>query len=237
MSQIEIRIVNLYIERGKTFQKVKVEAGYENSMSLAFEGEITNIYDEAPGPEKVTVITCTQGKLLNMIGSTIAINLNEGFSLKEALIQITKAAGLDDPIISLTEQITSNAPFTFNGTVQEALHQLGPMFPAVILIFTDKTIKAVTDTIAATESPKTIKFLQSPPQVVGSTVIIKAPWDPSIKPGDVVTVDKVNFITKGSIAVGVLLNKYRVTSVEFRYSTITGANSMTLQGFYPEAAA
>lgn len=237
MSQIEIRIVNLYIERGKTYQKVIVEAGYENSMAVAFEGEITNIYDESPAPEKVTVITCAQGRINNMMGTTVALNLEKNFTLSSALAQITSAGGLDAPVITFTEVMTSAAPFTFNGTVQEALHQLVSLFPEVIFMFTDKTIKATKKEIGATEKPKEIKFLQSPPQVTGTTIIIKAPWDPTVRPGDIVTVNNVRYVTKGSIAVGVLLKEYRVNSVEFRFSTVQGANTMTLQGYYPEAAA
>ena len=172
MSDVEIRVVNLYIERGQTFQKVRVEAGYENSMSIAFEGEITNIYDESPGPEKVTVINCTQGKIKNMLSNVIALNLEKGFTLNSALSQIAKAAELDAPVITFTDTETGGSPFTFNGTVQEALHQLSPLFPSVTLMFTDRTIKAVKNEISPAEKAKPIKFLQSPPQVTGTVVII-----------------------------------------------------------------
>lgn len=234
MSDIEIRVVNLYIERGQTFQKVQVEAGYENSMSIAFEGEITNIYDESPGPEKVTVINCTQCKVKNMLSNVVALNLEKGFTLNSALSQIAKAAELDEPEIVFTETETSGAAFTFNGTVQEALHQIAPLFPGVILMFTDRTIKAVKQEISPTEKIKIIKFLQSPPQVTGTVVIIKAPFDPAIKPGDVVTVQNVSYMTRRTISVGTLMNKYRINSIEFRFSTVQGSNTMTLQGFYPE---
>lgn len=237
MSNVEIRIVNLYLENGKTFQSVKVESGYENSMSVAFEGQITNIYDESPGPEKVTVIICTQCKVSKMAGSTIALNLDENFNLKTALNQITKSAGLDAPyIVPEAAGETSASAFTFTGTVQEALHELKGLFPDVIFMFSDKTIKAVKNEISATEVPKVLKFLQTPPQVVGTTIVIKAPWDPTVKPGDVVSVDRVQFKTKGTISVGALLNTYRVNSVEFRFSSVQGTNNMTIQGYYPEAA-
>ena len=234
MSDVEIRVVNLYIERGQTFQKVRVEAGYENSMSIAFEGEITNIYDESPGPEKVTVINCTQGKIKNMLSNVIALNLEKGFTLNSALSQIAKAAELDAPVITFTDTETGGSPFTFNGTVQEALHQLSPLFPSVTLMFTDRTIKAVKNEISPAEKAKPIKFLQSPPQVTGTVVIIKAPFDPAIKPGDVVTVQNVSYMTKRTISVGTLMNQYRINSVEFRFSTVQGSNQMTLQGYYPE---
>lgn len=236
MSDVEIRVVNLYIERGQTFQKVRVEAGYENSMSIAFEGEITNIYDESPGPEKVTVINCTQGKIKNMLSNIIALNLEKGFTLNSALSQIAKAAELDAPVITFTDTETGGSPFTFNGTVQEALHQLSPLFPSVTLMFTDRTIKAVKNEISPSEKAKPIKFLQSPPQVTGTVVIIKAPFDPAIKPGDVVTVQNVSYMTKRTISVGTLMNQYRINSVEFRFSTVQGSNQMTLQGYYPEGA-
>lgn len=236
MSDVEIRVVNLYIERGQTFQKVRVEAGYENSLSIAFEGEITNIYDESPGPEKVTVINCTQGKIKNMLSNVIALNLEKGFTLNSALSQIAKAAELDAPVITFTDTETGGSPFTFNGTVQEALHQLSPLFPSVTLMFTDRTIKAVKNEISPAEKAKPIKFLQSPPQVTGTVVIIKAPFDPAIKPGDVVTVQNVSYMTKRTISVGTLMNQYRINSVEFRFSTVQGSNQMTLQGYYPEGA-
>lgn len=235
MSLIEIRISNLYIERGKTFQKVLVEAGYENTMHIAFEGEITNIYDESPAPEKITVITCAQGRLKDMTGNVVSLELEKGFALKDALKQIADAGKLDAPDIVFKEPATSAAPLTFNGTVQEALHQLEPLFPDVIFIYSDKTIKAVKKEISPDEDVKVIKFLQSPPLVTGTTVVIKAPWNPEIRPGDAVSVENVSYITKGTIAVGMLLTKYRVISIEFRFCTNQGANTMTLQGFYPEA--
>lgn len=234
MSMVEIRIVNLYIERGKTFQKIIVEAGYEDKMNTAFEGEITNIYDESPGPEKVTVISCVQCKIKNMIGNLIELNFTEGFSLKAALEKIASAAGLDSPIIAFNGNETSAAPLTFNGTVQDALHQLSGLFPTVTLMFTDKTIKAVKQEIGTSEQTKIIKFLQSPPQVVGTTVIIKAPWSPDIKPGDVVSLQNANYITKKVLSSGVMMKKYRINSIEFRFSTVQGTNTMTMQGYYPE---
>lgn len=236
MSDVEIRVINLYIDRGQTFQKVRVEAGYENSMSVAFEGEITNIYDESPGPEKVTVINCVQCKVKNMLSNVIALNLEKGFTLNSALSQITKAAELDAPEIVFSDVETCASAFTFNGTVQEALHQLAPLFPEVTLMFTDRTIKAVKQEISPTERAKVIKFLQSPPQVTGTVVIIKAPFDPAIKPGDVVTVQNVSYLSRKTISVGTLMNQYRINSVEFRFSTVQGSNQMTLQGYYPEGA-
>lgn len=236
MSLIEIRIINLYIERGRTFQKVEVNAGYENSVSLAFEGEITNIYDESPGPEKVTVITCTQGSLKTMTENTVSIALEKGFTLKNALTQITNAGELTAPIFTFEDNVTSAAPFTFNGTVQEALHQLTPLFPDVMFLFTDKTIKAVKVQSFGNEQPKIIEYLQSPPQIVSTTVVLKAPWNPVIRPGDIVSVQNVSFITRGKVATGSLMNKYRVSSIEFRFCTVQGTNTMTIQGFYPEGS-
>ena len=237
MGEVEISIINLYIEKGRTFQKVIIEAGYENSMSVAFEGEITNIYDESPGPEKVTVITCTQCRLSNLMGETISLDLAEGFSLSSALKQITDAAKLDPPIVPQEMAgVTSSAPFTFNGTVQEAIHEIKGLFPGVYFLFTDKTIKVTTPEFTGSDVPKIIEFLQAPPQVTGTTVIIKAPWDPGIKPGDVVSIRNVSYVTRGSISVGTLVSKYLINSIEFRFSSVQGANSMTLQGFYPEGA-
>lgn len=236
MSNIEIRIVNLYLNNAKTFKRIKVEAGYQNSMSVAFEGEVTNIYDESPGPEKVTVISCVQGRLSKTYGNTVSIKLDKNFSLKTALTQITNGAGLAAPDITFSEEETCASSFSFEGTVQEAVHQLGSLFPDVILLFSNDTIKATKNEKGTNETAKTIKFLQSPPQVVGTTVVLKAPWDPSIKPGDIVTVNAVSFITKGLVTVGKLMKEYRIISVEFRYSTVQGTNQMTLQGYYPEAA-
>ena len=241
LGQIEIRLVNFYSSREKPFTHVMVSAGYENSTHICFKGQITNIYDESPGPEKVTVIICVTGNLSRNLGNTVSLDLKAGYSLNEALSQVKNQAGFksetqwETDIINL-RTLTDSAPLQFDGETKDALHEIAQRFKDnVYITFSDEKIMVISKENKSTSHPGFINIsnLKAPVVLAGDTAVIKAPWDPSVRPFSWVRVDTASYKSKATLVSSVKREYYRVNSVDFNFSTVTGNNSMTIQCYSP----
>ena len=241
ISSVEVRIVNFYSTKPEPYKNIKVYAGYENTEALCFSGKITNIYDENAAPEKVTVITSQVGNIYNNVNTIINISMPANFKLYDALLETKNKAGLKRNIIfdsADLKEITSIAPWSFTGNLQTALHELSGVFKSnVFFIYTNDTIKVMAKKGVLNEGNAIIiNQLKSPLLLAGDTAIIKAPWNPTIKPGDVVYVSTLAYKSQGTIAAGTKREYYRVNSVEFKFNTVTGVNDMTLQVYSEKEA-
>lgn len=243
LSQIEIRLVNFYSSREKPFTHVIVSAGYANTQHVSFKGQITNIYDESPGPEKVTVIVCTTGNLARNLSQTVSLNLSAGYKLSNALSQVKKQAGFKDEIQyeSNTQDLktlTDKATLMFDGAPKDALHEIAQRFKdSVYITFSDEKIIVTAKNNKSTSHPGfiNIPYLKAPLVLAGDTAVIKAPWDPAVRPFSWVRADTSQYKSKTILSAGIKREYYRVNSVDFNFSTITGNNSMTLQCYSPAA--
>ncbi len=241
LSQIEIRLVNFYSSREKPFTHVMVSAGYANTEHISFKGQITNIYDESPGPEKVTVIVCTTGTLTRNLSQTVSLNLTADYKLSDVLTQIKNQAGFKEETqyesgTQDLKTLTDKATFKFDGASKDALHEVAQRFKDnVYITFSDEKIIVVAKTNKATTHPGfiNIPYLKAPLVLAGDTAVIKAPWDPSVRPFSWVRADTSQYKSKAILSASIKREYYRVNSVNFNFSTVTGNNTMTLQCYSP----
>ena len=242
LSQIEIRLVNFYSSREKPFTHIMVSAGYANSEHVSFKGQITNIYDESPGPEKVTVIVCTTGNLIRNLNQTVSLELSAGYKLSDALAQVKNQAGFkaateyENDTTDLAS-LTDSATLKFDGAPKDALHEIAQRFKdSVYITFSDEKIMVVAKSNKSGTHPGfiNIPYLKAPLVLAGDTAVIKAPWNPSVRPFSWVRADTSQYKSKGTLKTSVKREYYRVNSVDFNFSTVTGNNTMTLQCYSPE---
>lgn len=243
LSQIEIRLVNFYSSREKPFTHVMVSAGYANTQHISFKGQITNIYDESPGPEKVTVIICTTGTLSRNLSQTVSLNLTAGYKLSDALSQVKNQAGFKDETqyesdTKNLKTLTDKASLRFDGTPKDALHEIAQRFKdSVYITFSDEKITVTAKSNKSSTHPGfiNIPYLKAPLVLAGDTAVIKSPWDPAVHPFSWVRVDTNQYKSKAILSAGIKREYYRVNSVDFNFSTVTGNNTMTLQCYSPAA--
>ena len=224
----EIRVKNLYIDGlNADLTTVEVSAGYEDKISLGIFGSVTNCYTATPSPDKETVIQCTTAQAETWNTSTINLNLSEGFTLSEAITQISNNLEYDTPNIdSSIATLTSNAPFFFNGKCSDALNQLKKYFPTMCVETDGKRIRIFsTKSKMKTTLTHTLKIFTQAPQFSGGVVSLSIPFNPMIHCGDYVKFSS-NF---SSTSIGSLnYNTAQVNTIQFSFGTVSDTNEMIL---------
>lgn len=229
-----VTIKNLYIDDMYEFETIKVTAGYEGSLSMAFTGNIQTVYRESPGPESSVVIQCVAGNWFNWTEDIIELNLDENYTISDAINRISTAAGLDTPVISAELTGYSTAAFLHQGTVQEAVHKLRQQFNDVNIICLSNRIYAYKLDKSSGDPPIEITALSSPLQTTAGEnglvyAFLTAPWNPKVKPGCQVSFAsgyyksrlKTKSYDKSTLS---------VVSVQISFSTCGSDNQMVLKG-------
>lgn len=234
ITTLEIRITNLYINKILTnYHKVLVSAGYENNMSSVFEGEIVALYTAMPGPNKETVIICATANVTEWIEKDVNLSLESGFSLKQAIEEISNILSFQTPYIDTNYgEKTSAAPLLINGTVNMAIDELKKLFPNTqitidsnrIYCYPEKTKDVQKELVKKHKIP----FLSQAPQFAGDQVSLVAPWMPNIKPQEIVEFGMGNYYVTGQYQSSIFKTA-RVAQISFSFST-TGENSMSIVG-------
>lgn len=186
---------------------------------------------------------CTTGNLARNLSQTVSLNLSAGYKLSNALSQVKKQAGFKDEIQyeSNTQDLktlTDKATLMFDGAPKDALHEIAQRFKdSVYITFSDEKIIVTAKNNKSTSHPGfiNIPYLKAPLVLAGDTAVIKAPWDPAVRPFSWVRADTSQYKSKTILSAGIKREYYRVNSVDFNFSTITGNNSMTLQCYSPAA--
>lgn len=225
----EIRLTNFYSDDiANEITNIEVEAGYEGSTKVAFKGKVNNVYTENPGPDKVTVISCSTANYETLTQAVLNMKLAKGFMLKDAMKKISDALKFDPPQIDKSiETKTCEAPFSHNGKALDAITALKTAFPEISVTVTGNTLN-VTPTEGKGTSAKThdIVFLTQAPQYSGGTVNIVAPWNPAIKCGDF-----VHFPARAmnkSVA-AIVTDVAKVNTIQINFST-DDTNEMNVSG-------
>lgn len=226
---VEIRIVGLYTTKIQDFNTVRISAGYAQNMNQTLVGSITNIYQESPGPDGITVISCTTAEIDSWLNKQIVMDLAPGFGMRDAVAAIAKALNFnsfeprDNPI--------SEAGIQLNTTAHDALAQMKNYFPDYNFRVSNNTVIADKQEAKDAVNEFNIDFLCAPPQYSGPSVTITAPWNPAIKVGDFVTFSTKYYqavqITQGATFIK---DKYKVSSIAFQFGTVSQDNRMTIIG-------
>ena len=245
----EVRIRNLYSSVDLTlFNKIQVMAGYVGKAALVLDGSISIIYTEEPGPDRVTVIKCLVADAELLLNATCNIELPAGSTLQTVLDTITqsmnqavvpdstnavktiwKKPGIDPAITALV----SNSTLSWNGAVKDIMPELKARFPSVMIMIKGNQFVAFDPkSTIGTGRETPIYYLQSPPNYTAGRVILTAPWEPGLQPGDTIRlISRQDVGTRDlSTAAAPLKNLWRVISVQFDLSTVGSQNKMIVTG-------
>lgn len=236
-----ITIKNLYLDlMHAQYSKIRVKAGYADNFAI-IEGTILSLYQEGPGPDGTTVIQCKEGNLNNWLSATANVSYEPGTKLETILDQLGQKLGLGKSklgakagTLSITEK------FEYNGTVERIINELRQVFQEdkLVIFERDKRLCAFSEKAKDIISYKRLDYLSAPPQSnVGDSngayyTTVTAPWEPSLLRGDAVTFASNQYIKYYNVVgTGSKEQTIVITSYQFQFSTVGGANNMTLQGY------
>ena len=250
----EVRVTNLYSEVNLAlFNRIQVTAGYVGKPALALDGSISIIYTEQPGPDRVTVIKCFIGNAEQIINATCNIELPPGSTLQVILQEITdsmnraivpdstntvQAVWAEPQIDPSLASMVCSSKLSHNGTVKDLMPLLKQIFPKADIVFGNNRLIAYDPEVpfgAGNLIP--ITHIQSPPSYTAGHVIVTAPWEPSLKPGDIMSLP-ASIRTMGVREASATLQAakkglkklWRVISVQFDFSTTGNQNKMIVTG-------
>ncbi len=228
VSNFEVRIKNLYTDKILAdYQTIKVTAGYEGNLSTSIIGSVMNVYTSEPAPDKVTVIQCLQSQLTSYLNKTVSLSLKAGFTLEEALRQISTALEFNAPQVDSSITKTAAAPLQTSGLAKDVLHSLRSYWPDVVIVVDNNKLKA-TPNDRGTSKIFNINYVTSAPQFSGNLITLTCPWVPDLKPRDYINI-KTNFYEKdNTLNATDVKSKYLVNSISFTFGTIN-SNTMTIE--------
>lgn len=230
IANYNIKVGNLYTDRVLSdYHKVIVSAGYENKMSVAFEGEVLNICTATPSPDKMTDIMVATANMSDWITKTINVKLAEGFKLSDAVKQISNALDYQEPSLENDlQELTSSVPFECNGTARQALDGIKKIFSDLDFFVLSNRINVITQANPNKVANFKLNYLLNAPQFSGGIVNITAPWEPALKPGDTVEFP-IDYYQTATVKSDKIKNKAKVISVQFAFSTYD-TNEMNITG-------
>lgn len=240
--EFTITVTNLYLDlANRQYTQVRVEAGYENNL-IAFEGSVYSFFQDSPGPDGKTVISCYLGTVESWLSSRIDLDLEPGARLEDIINKISKALNFGKaPVIPPElKNITLSSRFTEEGLVSDVANKL-------LKQFEDKELRLAEDdgalylysvgTAPSALNQIEIKFLSTPPQKnVGDEdgayyTVFTAPWDPRVKPGTKVIfpawqfVKFFNLVNKDADTNAIIVQFVRV-----HFGTVGSVNQMQVEG-------
>lgn len=189
-----ITVTNLYISLIKIqYPSIKVEAGYYGNL-VSFTGQIMSVFQESPGPDGKTVISCLLGTVNKRLNSVIDVNFSTGDTLEDVIKKISNGVGFtsDPQIPEDLKSLPLPAEFAENGQAMQVAEKLFKLFPEKKLRITEEEKKlyvySLGDSLNETKKV-TVEYLISPPQKNPGDedgayyTVFTAPWNPSVMPG------------------------------------------------------
>ncbi|MGP1603956.1 MAG: hypothetical protein ACTTGZ_05960 [Treponema sp.] len=238
-NDFDITIKNFYLGNVlSNTNKVRVYAGYANKKRMTLEASIAYMHQESPGPESSTVIHCTYGESVKWLSATININLDKGYRIETALKMISDKLGFKPPVLSeYAMQLTSPVSFQFQGLCKDAISHLKASFDGISITQRSGALVAYE---VGKDTPLVVHrlhYLSSPPVIKSgaegllASATVTAPWEPLLKPGDIVTFNSAYYqsteylktFTQAESAI-------EITILQFHFSTVENANEMIIDG-------
>lgn len=190
LTECELRITNFIAEKSLLdFGWVDIEAGYAGSLKTRLGGTIMNAYQETPGPDGVTLFQIQTGPYKEWTNSFVHQSWARQTSVNQILRDCAGFLGLTlNTNLPDTMVVQSNLYCT--GYVRDFLNTLALAYKIVIRPDIDLLIACMADN--DTGIVHEITYVKTPPVREASGWSVICPWDPSIRPFDVVRI-KTNY--------------------------------------------
>lgn len=226
LADLDVRITNLYT--GDTpldaYKYLKFEAGYAGSLAATIEGEVVNAYQETPGPDGVTVFKMLQGGFTNWTNVTMSQNWPAGTSVNSILSDLAGMLQLSLKT-TVSASLQTAVPWSFTGLVKDFLTQISTVLN--ITLYPSGPFLVAYQVGGNTGLVHVIQHFITAPRHEASGYNFTSPWDPTLRPGDVVLVDtRYMRQTYGGAQVGNLQTRFIAQTISFDFGTTDETNSM-----------
>jgi hypothetical protein len=228
LSDLELRITNLYTGDVPldAYKYLRIEAGYAGALSSSVEGEVVNAYQETPGPDGVTVFVMLLGFFTNWSNITRTLQWPSGTKINAILSECAVALGMTLKSF-ISDALLSQVSYSFTGLVSRFLSDLASGLG--INIFPDSGLLKAFEKAGSTDKHHVMRFFINAPKHEAYGYNLTAPWNPDIRPGDILDID-TRFVrqTFGGAQVGSQNTAFVAQTVSFDFSTTDDTNSMTI---------
>ena len=220
-------------------------------------GKIMNAFRESPGPDGVTVFQVLVGNY-EAVNSNFALDIEEGEKLSAVLKKIESGYNAIDPLSQIKINTTPGFdkvifPSVIKGEngnvkthierVQEIMRSTGPVGGKgkdCFLVTTEGEVfncffgNKEQDGVSDSAVVKRVENVSSPPRVDGGKFSFVAPWDPSLRCGDLIEINPA--FARQSFG-GAVANPFangksiikNILMLSFDFSTTQETNKMTVQ--------
>lgn len=226
LSDLDVRLTNLYT--GDTpldaYKYLKFEAGYAGSLSATIEGEVVNAYQETPGPDGITVFKMLLGGFTNWTNATMSLNWPSGIGVNTILESLANLLQLTLKS-TIPDSLNTSVPWSFTGLVKDFLAKISKTLN--LTIYPAGPFLIAYGVGGNTGITHIIKYLITPPRHEAYGYNFTAPWDPTIRPGDVCQVDtRYMRQTYGGAQIGNSQTSFIAQTISFDFGTTDETNSM-----------
>lgn len=227
IQDLEVRIKNLYLGRDICdYRRVVLKAGYVEGPQATFDGSILTAYQESPGPESTIFLQMKIGNMVDWLNNTVTANYKAFTPLVSVLGDVCKAVGCKLNAC-FPASLMSKAPIHMNGMAKNALEEICITYQ--LLWRSDGDTVSIFPKTGYTDKIYVIDYVSSPPQKAGNGWIFSAPWYPALRFGDVVKMNPKYFqATYGNAQISNSVLQ-KVTSLDFKFSTVGSENSMNVR--------
>lgn len=230
ISDIDVRVTNLFT--GDTplsaYKYLKIEAGYRNALRTTIQCEVNNAYQETPGPDGITVFKAFLGGWTDWTNVTLSNNWPVGTSVNTILNYL---AGLLNLTLntSIPDSLETQTPWSATGLVKDFINKIRNALTPTLNIYPSGPFLIATQTGGNTGVIHDLNYFITPPRHEAYGFNLTAPWDPTIRPNDVITVNtKYMRQTYGGSQVGSGVTQFTVQTLSFDFGTTDDANSMII---------
>lgn len=228
LSSIELRITNFTTDIPlDQYVFVKIQAGYASALDASIEGEIVNAYQETPGPDGITVFYLMLGLFTAWNSSTLTFAWPAGTSINSILRRCVFAMGYQRTETYLDDSLVTQTPWSISGIISRFLSEFAQAFQ--INVYPLGQIVRVITSRQSTNVVHNIRYLKNPPRHDASGYNFVAPWDPSLRPNDIVQIATPYMRqTFGGAQVGNASTQFITQTINFDFSTTEDTNEMTV---------
>lgn len=225
---IELRITNL--DTGDTpldaYKYLRISAGYRDSLGTTIEGEVVNAYQETPGPDGITVFHMLQGYFSDWFNVTASNSWPKGTSVNTILNTLCFYLGMR-LASTLPDSLETATAWSFTGSVSKFISDISGALG--FNCYPNGQFLVAYQFQSDTGVVHDIKYVTTPPRRDAAGYNLVAPWDPTVRPGDVCII-KTEYArqTYGGAQVGRSQVEFICQTVSFDFSTTDDTNSMHL---------
>lgn len=233
----DVRITNLLT--GDTpltaYKYLKIEAGYGGQQRTTIECEVNNVYQETPGPDGITIFKSFLGYWTNWANATMSQQWTSGTSVSTVLEFCAGQLGLTlKNALPTGTQIQAPSGWGFTGLVKDFLTDIAKVLN--VNIYPSGPFLIAFPIGGNTQARHALQYFTTPPRHEAYGYNLTCPWDPTVRPGDIITVNtRYMRQTYGGSVVDATGTSFVVQTLAYDFSTNDDTNSMIIMA--TEAAA